>query len=192
MPTALTAPNAHYTLVPTLDVLGALQSVLEGLELPAPFAGQKAFATVHAYAHENLKAALDDLLIFDDRACLIVPTGTKHTNERDGRVLTSRQETEFVLLITDRVYGGQFEAEAALGNSETPGMIALADLVVAKLAGQSLGLPLVCLQPIGGQPLRYSNKERSEMEGRECWAQEFSTPAGELRVTRQRPGQHTT
>ena len=181
--------SPRYGFVPTLTLLQKVQAALEGLQLGAPFTPGPAFAKVHAYAHENLAQAMQDLLIFDDRACLIVPTGTSHTNQREGRVFTARQETEFVLLICDRVYGGQFEAEALLGNADTPGMVALADLVVAALSGQSFDLAPVCLQPTGGQPIPLSPTQRAALrEGRECWAQTFTTPTGEIRVDRPRAG----
>ena len=168
---------------PTLDLLQAVKGEVENIQLPAPLEGT-AFASVQVYAHENLVGAMSDLLVFEDRACFIVPTSNRYTNQREGRVLTSQRETEFVLLITDRVYGGKFDAEALLGNTETPGIVRLQELVVTALTGQSLDLKNVCLLPSTGEPFRIAKADQEANEGRECWAQPFTTPAGEMRVDR--------
>jgi hypothetical protein len=173
----------NYGFIPTLTLLQAVRAAVAAITLPAPFSGA-AFAETRLYAHENLTQALRDLLVFEDRVCLIIPTAARHENTESGRFLQCRRETEFALLVCDRVYGGQFDAEAALGNADTPGMIALAELTIGALAGQSLDLPSVCLKPGAGEPFRLTSAERDEAPGRECWAQTFTTSAGEVRVDR--------
>lgn len=168
--------------VSTIYLLEALRRQLSALTLPAPRAAEAAFQIVRPCAHENLAGALRELVVYEDRVCLIVPTATRHANARAGRVLTSRRTAEFLLLIADRAYADADGSEAAFGGPDAPGAAALAELVIAALTGRSLGLPGVALEPGAGEPFRVGpGKDRALPAGRECWAQAFSTAAGEMR-----------
>lgn len=173
--------------VPTLQLMRAVEATITALQLAAPHSGP-AFTEVHVYTRQGLLQAMRDLLIKDERVCIIVPTGNTYENKREGRIATSRRTSEITLLITDKVYGGSFDAEALTGNDDTPGIAVLQDLVVTTLQGQSLNLPGgVCLEPGGGEPITLGDPKKGD-KNRECWAQPFSTPAGERRVDRSRAG----
>ncbi len=157
------------------EIMKPMQAFIATLTLPN---GQIAFEEVRFYAQADLQKALDDLLVFQDRVCLIIPTGNSHRSQRIGGVLrTIREWSEFVLLLSDRVYG-DFNAEALQGTQTNPGTVALADLLTTALTGQQLDNPRLCLEPGGGEPFHISNAEKAELPGRDCWSQTFRTPAG--------------
>lgn len=161
-------------LVNTLDIMQAMKNFIATLTLPG---GQQAFAEVRFYAQADVQKALNDLLIFDDRVCLIIPTGDHHHNQRIGGKLRTWRTTEFVLLLSDRVYG-DFNAEALQGTQDNPGTVALKDILVSGLTCAQLENPRLCFEPGTGQPFHISDSERKELPGRDCWSQTFSTPAG--------------
>lgn len=171
----------------TNAVLAAVASKLQTLTLinPVALAGQLAFQTVHVYAHENLKRALKDLLVFDDRVAFIVPTGNKHENTMHGRVMVSMRTVEFVVLMTDRVYG-DFDAESTVGSASTVGTVELADLVTNALVKSGVGIANVRIMPGTGEPLRLEDEKAKK--ARECWAAPFEIYAGYERVDLVRPG----
>lgn len=185
---------ATTTYLDTQSLLRGVERALNALPLRAvpgfearPEA-ERAFNEVRLYAHESLEAAIRDLHTFEDRLCFVIPAGISFANDAAGRQVKSRPTAEFVLLLADRDFGDR--AAAAVGSPETPGVIALGDLVIRELIGADLGLPYVCLLPGDGQPFTLGAREQADLPGREVWAQQFSTPVGELRVQRGRPGSH--
>lgn len=156
------------------EIMRPLQAFIARLTLQD---GQPAFAQVRFYAQADLEKALEDLLVFDDRVCLIIPSGNTHKSQRIGSVVRTLRESEFVLLLSDRVYG-DFNAEALQGTTTNPGTVALADLLTTALTGQQLDNPRLCFEPGNGEPFHISNPEKAEMPGRDCWSQTFRTPAG--------------
>ena len=182
--------SSDQTYVPTLAILGAIQGLLEELQLPDPYTQLgNAFEDVRVYAHRNLGQALQDLFVTADRVALIIPTDFAHTNKLDGRNMTSRRTLELVLLIGDKIIGGNAN-EAAVGGQDNPGMVLLAELAINALAGADLGLPAVILEPMRGQPLLVGGGQGNDGDAtfaREAWAQTFTTPAGERRMDRGRP-----
>jgi hypothetical protein len=175
--------------VKTLDILTALQTTIVAIHLPSSYSGvpdyPKAFTEVKIYRDQNLIKAFADMLVFDDRACFIVPAGDRDTDHTEGRVTIVDRETDLVLLIADRNYGGEDTAlvgEAGAG----PGVVALKDLVTEKLTGARLNLPYVLLVSNGGQPMHLTDTEKEAQAGRDCWALDFKTSAGSMRVARDR------
>lgn len=174
-----------------LSLLHGIKTKLESLRLNQvpgfEAAGDAAaFGAVNIYAHESISAAIADALVFDDRLAFIVPTERRFENAKEGNTLKARQTLGFVLLLADRVYGDR--AAAAIGNAETPGVIALSELVLAALVGRDVGLAGVCLTPGDGAPFTLTSEEREDLTGREVFAQEFTTEAGTFLVSRARPG----
>jgi hypothetical protein len=160
--------------VETLDIMQSMKNFIGNLTLKT---GEIAFNEVRYYAQADLQKALDDLLIYDDRVCLIIPSGDNHKNQRIGGVLRTWRESEFVLLLSDRVYG-DFDAEALQGTQTNPGTVALKDLLIQGLTASQLDNPRLCFEPGNGEPFHISNAEKAEMPGRDCWSQTFRTPAG--------------
>lgn len=174
------------SFIKTNDIMVALSAALTALQLPSSYSAiadyPQVFTRVAAYRNENLIQALEDLYAFgDDRVCLIVPSGDHYDNSTSGTNNYVARTTEFVLLIADRDFSKE-QAELT-GNAETPGVIALKDLVVAALTGSNLNLPGIALLPTSGDPLRLTDKEREDAPGRDCWAQTFNTTAGRVKAS---------
>ena len=166
-------------LVDTLEIMKSMKDFIGTLTLAD---GEIAFTEVRFYPQADVKKAMEDLLIYDDRVCLIVPSGDQHKNQRIGNVLRTWRTSEFVLLLSDRVYG-DFDAESLQGNTTSPGTVALKDVLINALTGQQCGDPRLIFEPGTGEPFHISNEERKELSGRDCWSQTFSTPAGYRETT---------
>jgi hypothetical protein len=93
--------TAQSTLHPTPVVLEAVVDRLRSLRLGDAAPGQPAFHKVALYDHPNLTAALDELLTFSDRLCLVIYQGEQFEPVRQGRHLHLRQTLDLQLLIAD-------------------------------------------------------------------------------------------
>lgn len=177
------------TFVHTLDLLAALKTRLEAIQLPNTFSAvtgyPKLFETVVIWAVQDLVKALQGSFTYDDRVCIIVPGGDTHDHARKGAVLSVHRDTEVHLLFADRNYGK--ENLALVGEAgETPGVLFIKDLVIDQLTGEKLGFQNIALSPTSGDPMTLSNKEQENASGRDCWAQSFTTNAGIMQVTHSR------
>ena len=165
--------------ISTESLLKGIKTALEGLRLPPTVEGADsipAFEKVAIYGARDLSAAFADLLIFEERVCLVIPAGDNYTTEWEGRTVVTHQESDFVLLISDRTFGSRIDALE--GTAETPGVVALKDRVVSGLFGARLEIPGVSLVPVSGEPFKLSTFDKKEQEGRQCWSITFSTPSG--------------
>lgn len=168
-------------IVPTLSIMAALKTKIEAIIEPEVDPVHPLFQEVRAYPQANIGQAIDDLLIFEDRVCLIIPAGNRHNTQRIGDKLRVQRVSDFIFLLADRVYGA-FDAEAMMGSPENPGTIRLQDYLLAALTGEQLGNPRLLLEPRDGQPFEV-RKTDSAAAGRECWEQNFTTPAGYAQYT---------
>ena len=176
------------SFVKTLDVLNGVKAAIAALQLAAAYSSvadyPKAFTEVQIYRNADLLKALEDMRVYDDRACFIVPGGDDFDNAMDGRVLSAKRSSDVILLIADRNYAR--ENLALIGDETGPGVIVLTDLVLEMLTGITLGLPGVCLTPMSGEPLHLTSKQQEDAPGRDCWALTFNTTAGAVRVAQPR------
>jgi hypothetical protein len=178
------------TFVKTRDILIALETAIAAIQLPASYSQvpdyPKAFvaAGVKVYGTQDLFKALADLLVFDDRACFIVPGGDTHDTKIAGNVMSIQRKSEVHLLIADRNYDKFSEAGLIGETNVNPGVAVLKDLVIDALLGQSLAnLKTVALAPTSGEPLHLTDRKQSEDNpGRYCWALTFTTYAGQARI----------
>lgn len=174
------------SFVSTLEILNALKTAITALQLPATYAGAPgypaAFQKVEIYREVNPVQALEDMRVYSDRACFIIPGGDAHENVRDGRVIQSHRDTQVEFLIADRNYGRK--NKALVGDEVRPGLIVLKDLLIEKLTGQSLGLRGIFLTPESNDPFHYrsAQKGQEEMPGRDCWILTFTTTAGSMKA----------
>lgn len=178
------------TFVHTLDLLNAIQVALLAIQLPSQFSTVPGYPTaftadgVKIYGNENLMKAFADMLVFEDRACFIIPGGDDHDHAVAGAALSVKRTSTVHLLIADRNYGRENLALVGEAGSN-PGTLALKDLVIDKLTGPSLtgaAVKHVLLAPASGDPVRITGKEAEDQPGRDCWAQSFTTYAGVARV----------
>jgi hypothetical protein len=167
-------------MVTKKEILDGLKAAVLGLQVGDPAAAAFTSDGVKYFTRESLSAAMEELLVFEDRACFLVPGGTDYRNERAGAVLKTRKSEEMVLLVTDRVYGDR--QASAEGNEDTMGVWALADALEDLLTGHRLGLEGVLVEVAAGEPFTLASEEREDLAGRECWALTVKVSAGEKRV----------
>lgn len=167
--------------VSTSEILTALKAKIVALQLTDMSA---AFEKVAVYSKPNLAQALQDLLIFEDRVCLIIPDGDDYQNEDSGRILISKCTRRVVLLLADRDYGDR--QAASTGDGDNPGVIELDRLVVNSLIGDNLGLARVRVKCDVSEPFTISAKERDQLSGREAWHLDLAVEAGVLKTVIQR------
>lgn len=172
-------------ITPTKSITDALKARLEliqwdGSDLFPEVSGERA---VRAYSHPNIAAALEELLIFEDRVCLIVPGRDEYQNEENGRELVTRCARTFFILLADRDYGDRLAAH--LGDSDTPGVIEMNRLVVENLLGTDLGIRGVKVMPESGEAMTVTREgtaarvSEDELAGREAWALTLRIDCGE-------------
>lgn len=171
------------SFISTLAIMQAMKTFLAALPLVDGAPDVKLFDKVEFYSMPNLVKGLEELRLFKKRICLIIPSGDDFENELQGGDLHCEATYDFELLIADRNYGKRQDAATGddVGPNTNPGVVAMKDIVVEKLFGQSLGfLPRrLNLRPVGGQALLLTAKERDDASGREAWQMTWSADAGD-------------
>ena len=162
------------SFIPTLDLLSALKIRLAALELSP---GVKAFEQVEYYSQPRLIQALQDLRLFKNRVCLIVPDDDVYEHSLEGRVLDTHCLRSVILLFADRDVGRRQDASTG-DPSGTPGVIKLNQLVVDDLLGHSLGFDEGRVRPDVGGPILIEGKDREHSTGREAWHLDLTIEAG--------------
>ena len=163
--------------VPTLTILAALQTQISALKLAD--GTTPAFAKVVYYDKPDLLRALQELRVFDNRLCLIVPDGDRYENTTDGRVINGIVHRSIILLLADRQPA--VRQAASTGDAQTPGVIALNEIVVGALYGSDLGLASVRVLPEHATPVQISDANRRDLPGREAWSLDLTVTAGRQR-----------
>jgi hypothetical protein len=166
------------SFVPTLAVLDALKLRLSALEIEN---GVLAFEKVETYPQPRLIQALQELRIFTNRVCLIIPDGDLYQNELRGRNLITRCLRRVILLLADRDFGRR--RNASTGDENTFGVLRLGDAAIDSLTGESLDLANVRVRPALSQPLLIAGKDRDESIGREAWMIHLEILAGVVKTT---------
>jgi hypothetical protein len=160
---------------PIHTVLANLRTAILAIELSA---GVPMFAadSVKVFGREDVIAAMQQLYVFEDRACFIVPGAIRHTQEVQGGFVMVKRSLEVGLLMTDRNFGG--ENLATVGEEgENPGVLRITEMVTDELFGKSLDLAGIALIPDNGDPFTLGDKEREETK-REAFVQGFAIPLG--------------
>ena len=167
----------------TADLLEAVRATLAALPLDAEndAAGAKLLDDVRFYNLRDPVKALNELFLTQEqRVCFIVAGGDTYASSggRDRVSVTSHRETDFELMLCDRVWE-KLDPAAILGGAENVGVLNLKDRAIAALQGQSLALPPVVLLPQEGGLVDLFDPRGTE-QGRSCWVQGFTTYAGRV------------
>lgn len=169
-----------YGFQPTVNALQVLQAALQAIPLSAvgvtadntnttadsttqtaDNAGL-AFQKVAMFDMSNLVVALQELITYANRVCLIVHDNERFTNEKKGRQLFTRQTRQVSLLMADRHFANR--QKALFGDKGTPGVLALKDAVLGEIVG--LLEPGVYVQPVHGEQMVLEQKIRETLQGR--------------------------
>ena len=135
---------------------------------------------VKPYDRKDLIAAFRDLLVFEERACFIVPASLRHVTTDEGGVRIVRRDLELGLLVTDQNFGGENTALVGAAGAN-PGVLAIAEAVSDALIGESLGLAGVVVEVELADPFTLSDKEVEETK-RAAFAIGIVIPMGERRI----------
>ena len=168
-----------------LTVLDALKTRLASLPLdPADASADpdKLFERVEYYGANDLPQALMDLLVIQQRVCVIVPASWDHQNERDRVMFKSVRTIHLDLYIADRAMTLRDQA-ALVGGAKNLGILAMADRVVTNLAGTIFATPNFVVEPTLGTPVVISSAEKKNLPGREAFLQAVTILAGMIRAT---------
>ena len=169
--------------LPFLTVLSALKTRLASLPLdPLHPEGDKLFENVAYYGANDLPQALTDLLVIQQRVCVIVPSRWMHKNERDRLLMISTRTIEADLFIADRAMTVRDQA-ALVGGAQNLGILAMADRVVVSLTGTPFTTPDFVVEPQDGSPVVITQADKKNLPGREAWVQAVSILAGRVRST---------
>lgn len=161
---------------------------------PSPWPA-KVFDVVKVFRSPDIRAALQELLLFSQKACIIAPGSDTYRNTKDGLKMTTDLNQQFHLLLTDRVFGSQaMRMEAIIGNPSNLttsqsgqggtalGVLEMNRLVRNNLIGSGLGIPQCVVAFELGELLIPTEEDRQQIAGRECWHIELSIDSGR-RVT---------
>jgi hypothetical protein len=151
-----------YGFSATGTALTALQAKLLALQ----WNGAAAFASVNVFDMSNLVVALQELISYANRQCLIVHDVERFECSRKGTQLDVRQRRTIVLLISDRHQGSRQKAMLgdAAGVPPTPGALALKDVVLNGIVG--LLEPGMYIEPVAGEQMVLEQKVRDQLQGR--------------------------
>lgn len=169
------------TFIPTLTLMGQVKTLLTALQLSP---GVALFDKVEVYSTPDLVKARRELLLFDNRLCLIIPSGNDYENKFAGKEVQTEVKREFVLLLTDRDFSKR--KNAALGSgSDTPGVVKMNDLVEAALLGQNLGQSPVMLRmhPLNSEAFQLVGESEEQSTGRAAWQMTWQCSGGRMVVT---------
>lgn len=125
---------------PTSAIVNALKTVIQAIQLPNTFnpAGA-AFGRVELFDTENLVEAFQNLLVSEQRVCIIVPLDEKFKTESHNIKLIVARTIPIAILISDRVIGNR--STALWGDDKTPGAFGLTELVLPAVTGQLIANP---------------------------------------------------
>lgn len=161
--------------IDTITILGKLKTRLAALELVP---GTPLFDKVEYYSSTDLLKALEELRLFKNRICLIVPGDDDFGNEVSGRTMTTEVARHIHILMADRDYGRR--QSAATGDANTPGVVKIKDQVVDDLVGKNLDSRFCLVKPVESGPVLIQGPRREDAAGREAWTLELAIDCGQV------------
>lgn len=138
--------------------------------------GGSLFDRVEVWPQVDLVDALKNLRIYENRFCLIVPTGAEMENVLEGRNLKTAPNYQVTLLFTDRAIGNRQHALA--GSGSVTGLLTLMYELMVLLSGADLGLRHTLVRIESSEPFAIQGADRANLPGREGWQIDLSIHAG--------------
>ena len=171
------------------EILSALKSALESAQwTPAGGGPVAAFQKVKLFDLAQLADAFSELLVSEQRVCLLVPDAEKFESALQGNTrLLIKRTLPVALLLSDRVVGDRQQAlhgaEASGGSVAVAGAFPLQEIALAAVTGQLLPNPkgVVC-RPVTATVLDVQDTKR-KMPGRACIELDVECTGGTLDAT---------
>lgn len=155
-------------------VAAALQAMLLD---PQVEGSEPLFQAVRMYDAPDLLAALEDLLVFEERVALVVPSEIIDETIKDAETTMVRRTQALTVIVSDVDYEpGPLSYFGDEGPGGRLGVVRLKDIVIDALAFADAGVPGVCLIPAGGGPQEV--RREGESRTRRAWLHRFETHAG--------------
>lgn len=163
----------------TIEIMDALKERIAALTKPN--STEALFEKVDFYKSSDIGRAFSDLYFTENRVCLIVPVNFRHTNQRDRLLLMSERYLTVDLLLADRSFekGAQ---PAVTGDSETIGVVRMAEIIIDDFFDNPLALDDVAVEPDEGAPLLLTKDEVPNDPGRASWIQTLNLRSGMRRA----------
>ena len=170
----MTTATLH--LVSVATIAAALKAQVAAVKLADGVT--PAFARVELFDSESLTDAFQQLLVSEQRVCLIVPLAEHFETEVKQFKLITRRTVPFALLISDRVIGKR--NDALFGTANNPGAYNLEALTLPLVTGQLLPNPngVICTPTGSDVMIVKSEKEKANHPGRAAIALELSCAGG--------------
>lgn len=169
--------------VPTATLIATLRDRLQGLRRTPAVDAEPIFQKVGVYGGTELDKAMRETFVSDARVCFIVPGADRFTNRRDRSLLQSQLNTGLALIIADQNLSGDKEA-AVMGGTDTLGILAMKDAVIADLFANPFTDGDLCYAPISGEPIVISHEQKdANALGREAYLLWLEAYAGEDRLS---------
>lgn len=170
----MTPATAH--LVSVGDIATALKAQVQSVKLADGTTA--AFQRVELFDSESLTDAFQQLLVSEQRICLIVPLAEHWETEIKFPKILARRTVPFALLISDRVLGKR--NDALFGTANNPGAYKLEALTLPLVTGQLLANPngVICVPTGSDVMIVKSEKEKSNHPGRAAIALELECKGG--------------
>ncbi len=174
---------ATYNRRPTTDIVSQLVTNLTNLQVTIGNAAPAAaFSRVAIFDSENLVAAFQQLLISEQRICLVVVMDEQFHTVNRGQQLIVTRTLPVTLLISNRQLGDR--VAALYGNATSPGAYGLMELVLPAVTGMLLAPPNgVTCEPVNNSVLIVKNeKDKQNLPGRAAVALELHCCGGNLQA----------
>jgi hypothetical protein len=149
-----------------------------------PAVSEAAFQKVELHDSSDLRLALMELVIFEDRVCIIALDEDLFNKERKGSNLICHGTTQVILMIADRRFG---EREKALvGDTTSPGVLGLKDLVIPAVFGPlstTGALQAIYCAPANGVEMTLEAENREDLAGRLAYVLSLTVYGGEMHTS---------
>lgn len=167
----------------TLEIFAALKAALVAIPLdPDTDGDEPLFEAVEFAANRQLGKQLNSLLVYKNRACLIVPLRMMRTiRDHEGQLsVLGTKHAEVALLYTDKAY---FKAGQAVtfGSDKNPGLFDTDERIEAAVCGKLLS-PFGGITPGDSDPLNLTDAEQAAAAGRSAWMMILYVPIGLISV----------
>lgn len=141
---------------------------------------------VKRYDVQRPLEALEELLMFKNRLCVMVSNGWRYSDTVKGSIMYQERRTTIELNIMDRKYGaGSARQDALAGGATTPGALRMSDSIIAAIEGKINQPGDQTIVPImkDGDPLAIGGDDRDNNAGRSVFSQLIEIYGGFSKVS---------
>lgn len=164
----------------TIQIFNQLKAAIAAIPLDPELDpdGAKMFETVELAASRQVARQLQELLVTNARACLVVPLNIRRTiaDQSGGLSVLGTKFAEVAIVYSDVAY---FQASQAVtfGGAENLGLFTFDERIEAAVTGMEIS-PYGGIVPGDSDPVILSDSEQAEAAGRTAWLMTLFIPIG--------------